>query len=372
MTDTKPTRSGRLLKTVIVLAIVGAAVWGGRDHLQTFFAKAGADAASSSDTEQQVQQPKAAPVLVEKVGERPDDVLVQAIGTARAVRSVMLYPDADGEVVEFPVRADKVVKKNEIILRLDSRNGALAVQVAETRVKEAESARARSEKLRKNNVNSAANVEDATVVLERARLELNQAQVALADRTLRAPFDGVVGIPKVEIGDRVSTDTAIVTLDDRTTLIVEFEVAEKFLSRLTNDVPVTAQTAAFADQTIAGYIERIDSRVDPVSRTVLVRAAFDNRDDELRPGMSFFVSLNLPGTMLPAVPELALQWEDGRSYIWRISDGIAERVEVKTRRRLNNTVLIEGDLQPGQIVVVEGVQRLRQGMPVTIANDTGA
>ncbi|MEQ9488617.1 MAG: efflux RND transporter periplasmic adaptor subunit [Alphaproteobacteria bacterium] len=372
MTDDKPSRTGRLLRSGIVLAIAVAVAWGGRDHLKSFFANAGVDSKAKTEAAQTAQSRSAVPVLTEKVGELPDDVVVQAIGTARAVRSVMLYPDANGEIVEFPVRAEKEVGKDEIILRLDSRNGALAVQVAETRVREAESALARAEKLRQSNVNSAANVEDAAIVLERARLELNQAKVALMDRSLRAPFDGVAGIPKVEIGDRVSTDTAILTLDDRSTLIVEFDVAEKHLSRLSYDLPISAQTAAFPDQSIAGYIERIDSRVDPVSRTVLVRAAFDNRDDLLRPGMSFIVTLNLPGPMLPAVPELALQWEDGRSYIWRIADGIAERVNVQTRRRLNNTVLIEGDLQPGQDVVVEGVQRLRQGLAVTISNNTGA
>jgi len=373
MENEQRSSKGRFWRTVIVLGILGVAAWSGRDHLQPLLANvfpekpaAGPTAAQSGGTK------KSAPVLVQKVSQQADDVVVQAIGTARAVRSVTLYPDADGEIVEFPVRADDTVKENDIILRLNSRNGALAVQVAETRVKEAESALARAEKLRKSNVQSAANVDDAWIVLERAKLELRQAQVALADRSLRAPFPGIVGIPNVEIGDRVTTSTEIATLDDRTTLIVEFEVAEQYLSRLSYDAPVVARTAAFANRPIDGRVDRIDSRVDPVSRTVLVRAAFDNKADELRPGMSFFVSLTLSGPMLAAVPELALQWENGSSYVWRVTNGVVERIDVKTRRRLNNLVLIEGDLQPGDDVVIEGVQRLRPGIAVSVSNSAGA
>jgi RND family efflux transporter MFP subunit len=149
-------------------------------------------------------------------------------------------------------------------------------------------------------------------------------------------------------------------------------VAERLLSRLKQDMPVTARTPTFRDRDIEGSINKIDSRVDPVSRTVRVRAAFPNTDDSLRPGMSFFVQLDLPGEMLASVPELALQWQDGESFIWRVTDGKAERVTVTTKRRLNNKVLIEGDVQPGDVVVVEGVQRLRPGRLVEISASTGS
>ena len=223
----------------------------------------------------------------------------------------------------FPVTTGQQVKKNGVIMRLDSRDAQLQVGVAETRVKEAENALTRAQRLKDNNVRSRANVEDAEVILERAKLELGQAREALADRTVRAPFDGIVGIPKVEGGDRVTTSTEIITIDDRSTLLVEFEVAERLLSRLKQDMPVTARTPTFRDRDIEGSINKIDSRVDPVSRTVRVRAAFPNTDDSLRPGMSFFVQLDLPGDMLVSVPELALQWQDGESFIWRVADGLS-------------------------------------------------
>ncbi len=372
--DTDGSKRKRGSVTWIALAaLAGIVLWGTYDQWGPLFANANINTGSNKPAETPNKKPAAgAPVIVEAVGESRDSVLVEAIGTARARLSVTLFPAAAGEIMAFPVTTGQQVKKNDVIMRLDSRDAQLQVGVAETRVKEAENALTRAQRLKDNNVRSSANVEDAAVILERTKLELDQAREALADRTVRAPFDGIVGIPKVEVGDRVTTSTEIITIDDRSTLLVEFEVAERLLSRLKQDMPVTARTPTFRDRDIEGSINKIDSRVDPVSRTVRVRAAFPNTDDSLRPGMSFFVQLDLPGEMLASVPELALQWQDGESFIWRVTDGKAERVTVTTKRRLNNKVLIEGDVQPGDVVVVEGVQRLRPGRLVEISASTGS
>ena len=325
--------------------------------------------ANSDTSEQQAQSsPTEAglPVIVAAVGERADTVMVQAIGTARALSSVTLFPEANGEVIELAVKAGDSVDKDDVILRLDNRNAVIAVELARTHVSDAESALDRTRTLRKSNVKSDANVRDDETALERARLDLRQAQVALTDRTLRAPFAGVIGIPKIEVGDRITTDTAVATLDDRTSLLVEFEVAERYFSRLKVGMPIRARTPSFPDRPIEGEVSNIDSRIDPVARTALIRASFPNPDDTLRPGMSLGVTLNLIGPVLPTVPELAIQWRDGQSYVWLIREGAAERVSVVSRRRLNQTVLVEGDLTPGDLVVVEGVQRLRPGAAVRI------
>ncbi len=363
----------KTLRFGAILALAGVILWGTHDHWGGWFANANAPTQSAGKQGGEGKKPsrRGVPVIVDAAGEASDAVSLDAIGTARAARSVVMFPETEGEIVEFPVASGARVARGDVILRLDSRNAALAVRVAQTRVKEAESALARARQLRANNVRSAANVEDAEFVLERAQLELEQAREALADRTLRAPFDGILGIPKVETGDRVTDDTEIITIDDRTHLLVEVEVAERYLSRLVLGMAVTARTTSFPDTPVDGKIVKIDSRVDPVSRTVLVRAEFDNPNDSLRPGMSFFVNLNLSGETFPSVPELALQWRDGKSYIWKIVDGAAQRTAVTAKRRLNDQVLVEGAVRAGDLVVVEGVQRLRDGRAVTLVGDGG-
>lgn len=352
---------------LVALVVVTAGLWGTYDHWGPLIANATTEAKTEKEAADDRPQQKGVPVIVEAAGERENSLELTAIGTARAVRSVSLYPDDDGEIVAFPVASGGAVNTDDIIMRLDSRDERLAVSVAKTRVDEAERQVDRAERLRANNVRSTANVEDAEIIMQRARLELRQANEALANRTMRAPFEGLVGIPKVEVGDRVDTGTEIITLDDRSSLLVEFEVAERYLGRIDDGMAIAATTPTFPDRTVDGRIERIDSRVDPISRTVLVRAVFTNTEDILRPGMSFFVKLSLPGETLPVVPELALQWSDGESYVWRISDGVAERVVVEPRRRQASSVLVAGGIRPGDLVVVEGVQRLRDGRQVDIA-----
>jgi RND family efflux transporter MFP subunit len=372
--STKSANTARRTRWVAVAALALVVLWGTYDQWGPLLANATVNTASeeTSALARKESLAKGVPVIVEAAGESRDSVLIQAIGTARARLSVTMFPAASGEIVAFPVESGQRIKKNDVVMRLDARDAQLQVRVADTRVKEAENTLERSRRLRDNNVRSKANVEDAEVILERAKLELAQAREALADRTMRAPFDGIVGIPEVEIGDRVTTASKIITIDDRSTLLAEFEVAERNLSRLKIDMPVTARTPSFRDRDIDGHIIRIDSRVDPISRTVRVRAEFHNEDDSLRPGMSFFVNLDLPGQLFVSVPELALQWQNGESFVWRITDGKSQRIPVISKRRLNNKVLIEGDLKPGDVVVVEGVQRLRNGREVAISQNEGS
>lgn len=380
-------RFGGIARFLAIAILAGILAWGTRGYWLPYLNEMGievgpaarvvaggnADAAPASRPPAQSGGGSyAVPVLVEAAGEAADTVTIEAIGTARAIRSVMLFPEVDGEVMNLPVQSGQRVESGEVLMKLGDRSAALSVRVAETRVREARSALARADKLRQTNVRSPANVEDAEVVLERSLLELEQAREALADRTMRAPFGGIVGIPKVEKGNRVTSSTEIVSLDDRSTLLVEFEVAERYLSRLSLGMALDARTPTFPDRRIEGAVDEIDSRVDPVSRTVLIRAAFPNADDVLRPGMSFFVTLRLPGPVMPTVPELALQWRDGKSFVWTIEEGSARRVDVIARRRLNDAVLVEGDIRPGDLVVVEGVQRLRNGRQVDIAVNEGS
>lgn len=361
------TVSRQITRLVLIAAVAGIAAWGTRGHWQPLLANATTtDSGSSSTRAAPAKSAHTVPVIVDAVGETADDVTIEAIGTARAAKAITLYPVADGRITEMPVTSGQRVEKDAMILKLDDRAAVLAVRVADTHIRDAERALERSRKLKKSNVRSTANVEDAEVALERARLERFQAGKALSDRTLRAPFAGILGIPSVEAGDRIDPETPIATLDDRQTLLVEFEVAERYLSRLEEGMPLEATTPAFQDRIIPGRVDRIDSRVDPVSRTVLVRAAFENSADRLRPGMSFEITLHLPGAILPSVPQLALQWQDGHSYVWRIRNGVSERVEVSARRRLNDRVIIEGALEPGELIAIEGVQRLRDGRAVEI------
>jgi RND family efflux transporter MFP subunit len=356
-------RFSKIQIIAFALMFAGAlGLWFEREYVSQLFAQSYDDGKSKKNKKKKKRK---VPVIVKYVKQQTDVVRIAAIGTARAKRFVTIYPQASGEIIDFMVVAGERVKNKQPILKLESRKARIANRLAEKKLKEARRLLTRSKRLRSSRVNSLANVEDAETVYERAQLELEQTREALNDRTIEAPFAGIVGIPKVEKGDRITPATEIITIDNRDTLIVEFEVAERYLSRLKIGHPVHAVTPTFPDKTIKGTIENLDSRVDPVSRTIRIRAAFSNKDDSLLPGVSFFIKLDLPGKMFPMVPQLALQWGEGKSFVWRVTEKKkVEKVIVRLVNRLNNTILIDGDIAPGDLVVVEGVQRLREGRRV--------
>lgn len=355
----------QLVVFLLLLAASGALWFGKEDVTEVLAGFTRAD--GQRERTSRPRGERKVPVVVGRVGQSNNDVTIEAIATARAKRFVTLYPEAAGEIIHFGVQAGAPVKRGHVILRLDSRVAELAVELAQVRLVEAERLLTRAARLHSKNVNSKAKVDDARTVMQRARLELEQAQDALSRRTMRAPFDGFVGIPKAETGDRVTTTTTIITMDDRRELMVEIEVPEQYLARLQVGQKVTARTPSFGERLFQGTVDKIDSRIDPTSRAVMLRAHLPNQDDELRPGMSFAVELSIPGRSYPTVPELALQWRNGESYVWRVSGDVAEKVKVRTIKRRNSVILVDGDIKQGDLVVFEGVQRLRPGRPVSYA-----
>lgn len=313
---------------------------------------------------------RAVPVVLQAVDEGRNDLAFSGIGTARALRHVTLYPAVSGEVVKVHIRAGDRIAAGARIIDLDIRQAQLAVDMASSKLKGARRILDRADSLRRKKVLSEARVIDAQNLVDQAEVELKTAEVALTDHTIKAPFAGVVGIASVDVGDRVTPASILVTLDDRSKLTVEFEVPEEYLPRLSVGLTLDVRTPGFAERVFNGVVGGIDSRVHPTRRTVLVRAEVANPDDLLRPGMSFAIDLQLPGKTHPRIPDLALQFSQRGNYVWLVDAGKAKRVAVKIVRRDANAVLVEGDVKPGDRIVIEGVQRLRPGRRVSVA-DTG-
>ena len=313
--------------------------------------------------------PLAPPVIVATSAQARDDVTLNLIGSGVAQRSVTLFPAVAGEVAEVNFRTGQGVRAGAVLIRLDDRTERLADELAAARVAAAQTLVQRYEGTRGTGAVPDSVVDEARTALRTAQIEQQQAREAVRDRTVRAPFDGVMGLANVEPGDRVTPDTALVTLDDRRALRLDFEVPEAYLARLRPGLPLTATNPAYPQQRFAGEVTEVDSRIDPGTRNVRVRAALPNTDGVLRSGMSFQVQLSLSGAALVSVPELALQWGRDGSYVWAVRNGNAAQVPARPVRRSGGQVLIDGELRAGETVVVEGVQRLRAGRPVRVVGN---
>lgn len=304
------------------------------------------------------------PVLVEAVVLRPERSTVESVGTARARQSVTLYPAATGEVVAVNFTAGQAVKAGSVLVELDSRAEEVQLELARVRLANARREFERAEQARR--AISAAELDAARTAVRLAQLEVRSAEVALADRSVKAPFDGHIGITDVDPGDRIGPDTAIATLDDRAKLLVSFEIPELFLGRLKVGDPITVASWTAEATRAEGEIFRLGTRVDPQRRTFVARASIDNPDDDLRPGMSFRVRLQLDGRRYPVVPEVSLQWGDNGAFVWTLRDGRAQRVPVTLVQRERGQVLVDAALDEGALVVTEGVQAMREGLLVEV------
>ncbi|MFB2550791.1 efflux RND transporter periplasmic adaptor subunit [Ensifer soli] len=314
-------------------------------------------------------------VVVEPSGVAVINDRLNAIGNGEAIRSVTVTPSATGNLTEVLVRSGDRVEEGQVIARLDSDEQTIAAEQARLTRDSAQEKVTRYRNLGSAAAVTAVEVRDAEIALQTAELALRTAELDLKRREVIAPLSGIVGIIPVNPGDYVTTSTAIASVDDRSEILVDFWVPERFSNKIAVGQPVTATAIAEPGKTLAGAIHAIDNRVDQASRTLRVRARIENPEDRLRGGMSFSVTMTFDGDRYPAVNPLAIQWSADGSFVWRVVDGRSEKVPVHIVQRNPDKVLVDAGLSEGDEVVMEGVQQLRDGGAVRIAGrdqDNGA
>lgn len=292
---------------------------------------------------------------------------LQAIGTGRANASVTVNPYSSGRLAELLVESGSHVDKGQIIATLDSEAEIISQDRAKLALQDAQSKLDRVKSLRASNAATPVAVADAEVVLAGAKLALQDAELALQRRSILAPISGTVGILPISAGNYVTNQSAIATLDDRSSILVDFLVPERFAAAVKIGEQLTATPIANPSNAYTGTISAIDNHIDEKSRTLLVKAKIANPADSLRAGMSFSIIMKFPGETYPAVSPLAILWGSDGAYVWRIEDGKTKRVPVRIIQRNTETVLIDAEIDSGDMVVTEGTQNVSEGGEVRIA-----
>ncbi|RVB99655.1 efflux RND transporter periplasmic adaptor subunit, partial [Mesorhizobium sp. M7A.F.Ca.AU.001.01.1.1] len=265
---------------------------------------------------------------------------LQAIGTGRANASVTVNPYSSGRLAELLVESGSHVEKGQILATLDSETEVISQDRAKLALQDAQSKLDRVKSLRASNAATPVAVADAEVVLAGAKLALQDAELALQRRSILAPIAGTVGILPISAGNYVTNQSAIATLDDRSSILVDFLVPERFAAAVKVGAQLTATPIANPSNAYSGTVSAIDNHIDEKSRTLLVKAKIANPADSLRAGMSFGITMKFPGQTYPAVSPLAILWGSDGAYVWQIEDGKARRVPVRIIQRNTETVLI--------------------------------
>jgi RND family efflux transporter MFP subunit len=303
-----------------------------------------------------------APVRVATINDR-----LQAIGTGRSNASVTVNPYTAGRLVEFLVQSGAHIEKGQVIAKLDSETEEIALERAKIAGDDAAAKVERFRALRKSNTATAVQLTEAELAFRNAELSIHDAQVALDRRSVVAPISGIVGILPIEAGNYVTSQSAIATIDDRSSILVDFWVPERFAAAVKVGTEIQARPLANPKDTFTGTVSAIDSRIDQKSRTLWVQAKIANPADSLRAGMSFQVTIQFPGDTYPAVSPLAIQWGADGAFIWMVENGKTKRVPVRIIQRNTDDVLVDAPIVSGDIVVTEGVQSVREGSEVRIA-----
>ena len=294
---------------------------------------------------------------------------LQAIGTGRANATVTVNPYASGRLAELLVQSGARVGKGDVIATLDSETEVIARDRAKVGLDDAQAKLDRVKSLRASNAATPVAVADAQVALANARLALRDAELALERRSIVAPIEGTVGILPIAAGNYVTSQSAIATLDDRSSILVDFWVPERFAAAVKVGQQLSATPLANPDQVYSGTVSAIDNHIDENSRTLLVKATIANPADSLRAGMSFQIVMRFPGDTYPAVSPLAIQWGTDGAYVWAVERGKARRVPVRIIQRNPETVLIDAAVESGDMVVTEGTQSVSEGGDVRIAGE---
>lgn len=304
-------------------------------------------------------------VIVEPVEFEREKNRIEAVGTAEAVRSVTLYPAVGDRVVSVNFEPGDLVEKGDVLVELDARRQRVAVEQAKINLRDAERSVERLRKSREQGAIPQSELDNAVLLRDLARVQLESAKIDLEDRFVRAPFRGIIGITDVEVGDRITEQTAIATLDDRSSLLIDFRIPEAAVSLAKEGATIAVEPWRYSGPPVMAEIVELDSRINPVTRLYRARAKIDNSNDEFLPGASFRTALEVKGEEFVSVPESALSWGPNAPYIWLAEAGIAQRVSVQIEQRLAGRVLVSGDIQRDDLLIVEGVQSLRDGQKVT-------
>jgi membrane fusion protein (multidrug efflux system) len=331
-------------------------------------AQAGAPARAASGP----SRPPAVEVARVELVKLTDDA--QAVGSLRSRQSVVLRPEVSGRVTQLNFRDGDRVRRGQLLVQLDDQLPRAQLQQAQAELSIAQANHKRNQELVSQGFISQRSVDESGANLQVAQAKLSLARATAARLRIVAPFDGIAGIRNISVGDYLKDGADIVNIEDMDAIFVDFRLPERFQTKVQRGQTAYVDLDALPGRKYAAVVQAIDPLVDANGRSVGIRACIDNRKLQLRPGMFARITAVFgERDNARVIPEEAIVPQAGRQFVIRLVDGpdqdtrIAQRVEVKVGiRRPGRVEVIEG-LQPGDLVVTAGQQRVQKdGMPVRI------
>lgn len=308
----------------------------------------------------------AAPVLVE-THVLKESVLfdrLNAVGTLVSEEAVTVRPEIAGRISDIRFHEGQSVRRGDVLLTLDDAVARAELQQARANQALANSKYQRANELQRQGFISRQGRDEAANAAQVASADVALAQARLDKTRIVAPFDGEIGLRNVSVGDYVTVGQDLVTLQAIQSLKVDFRIPELYLPQIRPGQKLKLFFDALPGQSWEGEVAAISPLVDVDGRALVMRARVDNQSGTLRPGMFARVDLLLAEQSALMVPETALQPRGGSQFIFRIDNGIAKEVPVVVGQRHDGLVQISGEVASGDLIVVAGLQKIRDGSRV--------
>lgn len=294
---------------------------------------------------------------------------IEAIGTVLADESTSIMPNVTETVTALHFDDGQHVKRGDLLATLSDAEEQAQLASAKSSLAEEEREITRLTGLVKDGAAPEARLQERQTMAEVARQKIREADAKLADRRIVAPFDGVLGLRRISVGALVSPTTVIATLDKIDVVKIDFSVPETALPHLKMGTEINAHAAGAREKAYNGKLSQLDSRIDPVTRSVSARAEVPNPGHELKPGMLVNVRLAMEPRLSLSIPERALVPVGSKAFVFTIGDGKAKRTEVKTGRRKPGYLEIISGVAEGQTIIADGIVGLQDGMAVKVMGE---
>jgi len=359
-----------MLSRVIVALLIFAAGAGAAWYFKSIVSISQVPAATASSTR---GGGRAVDVVVQKVKVGTVSDQFQALGTANANEAVTITTKVAGLIKDVNFKEGQTAKRGDVLVQLDDREARAALAGSTAQLRNAKLLYERAQQLLKSNNVPLAKVDELFSSLLASEFLVEAAKARLADLQINAPFDGTLGLRRVSQGTLVTQNMMITTLDDTSVIKLDFSVPEVLLSKISVGGTVQARNDVNPDRVYEGTVRTINSRIDPVTRAIEIRAHVPNPDNSIKPGMLMTVELTLSQreeAML--ISESALVPEGAEQYVYKVEDERAVRTLVRIGVRKRGVVEVLDGLTTNDLVVIGGVQKVRNGIRVRAAQESVA
>jgi membrane fusion protein (multidrug efflux system) len=352
------------IRNVAILTALVTAALAGCDSKSDATAAAAqkADAPKSAPAAKPGLPVKAEPVKVSKVS---DDV--SAVGSLMAEESVVIRPEIDGRIVGLHFQEGQAVAGGTRLVTIDSSEYEAQLAAQRADLKTEEQRLVRTKELHEQNFISKDALDVQLGNVARLKAHVDEAESRVAKTVIRAPFSGILGLRQVSPGAYVKKGDDIVRLENVSSIKVDFQIPETYLSKVRPNQEIAVRVEAYPNEEFKGRVYAIEPVVDERTRTIAMRARIPNRGFKLKPGMFVRVAVTLdtrPNAVV--VPEEAI-WPQGTdSFVFRVVDGKALMTKVTIGNRQPGSVEILKGLAANDVVVTDGQIKLRDGAPVKV------